>query len=204
MFEECSFHSAQVVGIVPGVPFQAVWFVDKDDPGQGPGCPVIDIQSDSINKKNLCCLKPLRFGGLLLAYSWVHLGWYCEYDYPHFSDEGPEAQRGCPWFHSWSGRARIQTYRVCAVKHYVTLLLHTQIFLENRYDAWLWGRSGAQDCIDLLNFKSTKEDNSNKKTSITNLVMLKSKEHFIRIFNCTHCMHTHTRFSCFRFVLLLK
>ena len=69
----------------------------------------------------------------------------------------------------------------------MTLPLHTQIFLENRYDAWLWGRSGAQDGIDPLNFKSTREDNSNKKTSIINLVMLKSKEHFIRIFNCTHC-----------------
>lgn len=114
----------------------------------------IDIQSDSINKKSLCCLKPLRFGGLLLEYSWVHLGWYCKYDYPHFSDVGPETQRGCPWFHSWSGRARIQTYRVCAVKHYVTLPLHTQIFLENRYDAWLWGRSGAHRLIELQVYQS--------------------------------------------------
>lgn len=61
--------------------------------------------------------------------------------------------------------------------------------------------------IDSMNFKSTKANNSNKKTSIINLVMLKPKERLIRIFNCTHCpiyacVHTHTRFSCcFGYVL---
>lgn len=114
-------------------------------------------------------------------------------------------QRGCPWFHSWSGRAGIQTYRVCALKHRAILPLDVQIFIENGYDAWLWGCSGEQDSINSLNLKSTKENNSNK-TNIINPVMLKSKGHLIYIFNYTRCLtythvHMHKRFSCFCYVL---
>lgn len=50
-------------------------------------------------------------------------------------------------------------------------LLIDKTFIENRCDAWPWGRNGEQGSVNSLNLK-TPEDNSNKKTIILNPLML--------------------------------
>lgn len=118
------------------------------------------------------------------------------------------------WWGPWSPEERLpmisqlewqsknSTHRVCATN---TDTASSYTNISWKQVRWLWLGTQVQAHRPSMNFKSTKANNSNKKTSIINLVMLKPKECLEYLFSTVlTALYTHacTRTQDFLVVLL--